>query len=154
MSRIAYLAIAMAAPFLGCSPAHAQGVGGAGVSGAYARPEGFESHDTASEPAMRDKLINGIRADSVDKSADATRASAAYSAPAGPKDIVAGSVLNDRRGKPMGTVEAVDADGVVVGNGTASIKVPHDAFGRNKKGLMLDVTKDEFDSMIAKANGQ
>ncbi len=144
------LLAAAVAPLFACGLASAQTMNG--VSGAYARNSDLDPHDTASEPSMRDKLINGIREDSVNRSAAAARANAAYAIPAGPHDIVAGAGVNDYRGKPLGTVEAVQADGAVISNGTGHVLIQFDAFGRNRKGLMLDVSKDEFDRMVAKAN--
>jgi hypothetical protein len=129
-------------------------VGGAGVSGAYARPQGLEPHDTASEPSDRDRTINGVFNNSVDKSAAAARANSNYAVPARPSDLVAGAAVNDLRGQSLGSIEAVQSDGVVIFNGTARIKIPLDAFGRNRKGLMLDLTRKQFDQMVTEANAK
>jgi hypothetical protein len=32
------------------------------------------------------------------------------------------------------------------------VKIPSDAFGHNKRGLLLDMTKAQFDQIVAKAN--
>jgi len=70
--------------------------------------------------------------------------------PAAPADIVAGSALTDSKGQPIGTVESVDAEGAVVASGTSRIRLRLDAFGKNKNGLLLGITKAEFDAAVAK----
>ena len=74
--------------------------------------------------------------------------------PATAADIVAGSALSDSTGNPIGTVESVDAEGAIVANGTTRIRVPLESFGKNSKGLLLPITKAEFDSLVAKATAQ
>jgi hypothetical protein len=32
------------------------------------------------------------------------------------------------------------------------VKIPSNAFGHNKRGLLLDMTKSDFDKIVAKAN--
>ncbi len=75
------------------------------------------------------------------------------SAAAAPADIVIGKEVRDRKGKVVGLVEAVDADGAVVSTGPARVKVPLDAFGKSAKGLMIGITKAEFDTLVASATG-
>ena len=36
--------------------------------------------------------------------------------------------------------------------GTAKVKIPADAFGHNKAGLLLDMTKAQFEQIVTKAN--
>jgi hypothetical protein len=83
------------------------------------------------------------------KAARAARQNAAVAATAA--DIVAGTKLNDSKGEPIGTVETVEADGAVVASGTTRIKVPLESFGKNKNGLLLGITKAEFDALVANA---
>ena len=71
--------------------------------------------------------------------------------PATAADIVAGSQLSDSKGEPIGTIESVDAEGAVVASGTTRIRVPLESFGKNSKGLLLGITKGEFDALVAKA---
>jgi hypothetical protein len=51
----------------------------------------------------------------------------------------------------MAKIEQVDADGVVVSMGTAKVKVPVEAFGHNKAGLLLDMTRAQFEQVVAQA---
>jgi hypothetical protein len=48
----------------------------------------------------------------------------------------------------MALVEKIDPDGAVLYNGAATVKVPLEAFGMNKKGLLLGMSKDQFDKMV------
>lgn len=67
-------------------------------------------------------------------------------------EVQSGKQVNDSQGVLIGLVEKVEPDGVIVTTGPSSIKVPVDAFGINKMGLLLDVTKQQFDQLVASAN--
>jgi hypothetical protein len=84
----------------------------------------------------------------------APKAKAEVAKPAAPAEIVAGSPLSDSKGQPIGTVESVDAQGAIVASGTTRIRVPLESFGKNSKGLLLGITKAEFESLVAKATAQ
>jgi hypothetical protein len=66
-------------------------------------------------------------------------------------ELIAGAVVNDKTGAPMSKIVEVDADGVVVSMGIAKVKVPAQAFGHNKAGLLLDMTKAQFEQVVAQA---
>jgi hypothetical protein len=115
-------------------------------------PAGSGPEDRASEPSPIDRIILGVRADSVEKSAAAARAKQARARPAKPSEITAGSTVNDPSGDRLATIEGVAPDGAVLFNGSARVKVPLDAFGHNRKGLLLDMSKTQFDDLVAAAN--
>jgi hypothetical protein len=46
-------------------------------------------------------------------------------------------------------VEKVEGAEAVLRSGTAVVKVPLEGFGINKKGLLLNLTKPQFDQMVA-----
>ena len=71
--------------------------------------------------------------------------------PAKANELVAGALINDKTGAPMAKIAQVDADGVVVSMGIAKVKVPAQAFGHNKAGLLLDMTKAQFEQVVAQA---
>lgn len=71
--------------------------------------------------------------------------------PATAADIKPGSPLRDIKGVPIGTVAELDADGVVVATGTAKIKVPLMGFGKDDRGLLLNLTAARFNELVAKA---
>jgi len=72
--------------------------------------------------------------------------------PATKDELTPGATVNDKTGVAIAKVEQVDADGVVVSMGAAKVKVPAEAFGHNKGGLLLDMTKAQFEQVVAQAN--
>jgi hypothetical protein len=72
--------------------------------------------------------------------------------PAKVAELAAGAAVNDKTGVLIARIDKVDADGVIVSAGAAKVKIPTDAFGHNKTGLLLDMTKAQFDQIVAKAN--
>ena len=73
--------------------------------------------------------------------------------PATQADIVAGTEIRDNKGVPIGTVDRLDADGVVVATTSGRVKVPLEAFGKDSKGLVFAISKAEFDQMLAATTG-
>jgi hypothetical protein len=74
--------------------------------------------------------------------------------PATQADIVAGSEIRDNKGVPIGKVDRLDADGVVVATTGGRVKIPLDAFGKDDKGLVFAISKAEFDQMLAGVSSQ
>ena len=72
--------------------------------------------------------------------------------PATTADFKVGSSLRDIKGVPIGTISEVDADGVVVDTGTTKIKVPAMGFGKDSQGLLLNLTAERFNALIAQAH--
>jgi hypothetical protein len=72
--------------------------------------------------------------------------------PATKDELTPGAVVNDKAGVAIAKVQQVDPDGVVVSMGAAKVKVPAEAFGHNKGGLLLDMTKAQFEQVVAQAN--
>jgi len=68
------------------------------------------------------------------------------------KELALGATVNDKTGAAIATISSVDPDGVILSSGSMKVKVPSNAFGHNKAGLLLDTTKGEFEQMVAKAN--
>lgn len=73
--------------------------------------------------------------------------------PAKADELTLGARVNDKTGVAIATILSIDPDGVVVSDGKSKVKVPADAFGHNKAGLLLDLSKAEFEQIVAKANG-
>lgn len=78
------------------------------------------------------------------KSSRATPASAA--------DIQPGKMLRDKSGVQIGTVELVNADGVLVNTGQTKIMVPLVAFGKDDQGLLLGITAAKFTELVSSAH--
>ena len=72
--------------------------------------------------------------------------------PAKADELIVGAAVNDKTGVAIAKIEQVDADGVVVSSGMSKVKVPADAFGHNRAGLLLDMSKSQFDQIVASAS--
>jgi len=72
--------------------------------------------------------------------------------PAKASDVVAGSEVRDSKGVMLGTIDSAGAAEAVVAATGGKVAVPLDSFGKNGKGLLLPVTKAQFDAMVAEAN--
>jgi hypothetical protein len=72
--------------------------------------------------------------------------------PAKPGEVTAGRAVHDARGVPLGTVESAGMSAAVVATSVGKVEVPLDSFGLNAKGLLLGLTKAEFDALVADAN--
>jgi hypothetical protein len=113
----------------------------------YKPPSGDIDNPNLSNSAIRDEQIfKATRDAEMDRLAKKARAVAAK-----PSDVVAGREVRDSRGVLVGTVESVDAQGAVVAAGAGRVMVPLEAFGVNKYGLILEVTKAEFETLVANA---
>jgi hypothetical protein len=69
-----------------------------------------------------------------------------------PADITVGAPLRDVNGQPIGKVDSVAADGVVIDSGQSKVKVPLVAFGVDNNGLVLGITFTKFNEIVAKAH--
>lgn len=68
-----------------------------------------------------------------------------------PSDLTVGSKVSDIKGVPVGTIESVDADSAVVVTAAGKVKLGIDTFGKNQDGLLLAVTKAQFDAAVQAA---
>jgi hypothetical protein len=105
-------------------------------------------------PSSTNALDQYLQRRSMQDLTDVQRAAISKLGPARPakKDELAiGASVNDNTGAPMAKIAEVDADGVVVSMGMAKVKVPVQAFGHNKAGLLLDMTKAQFEQVVAQA---
>jgi len=73
--------------------------------------------------------------------------------PAKADELKVGADISDSQGADVGYIKAIDPDGVVVSTAGGEVKVPADAFGMNKKGLLIGMKKADFDKLVASANG-
>ena len=131
---------------------HAQSVpGSAGMGGdPYTRPSTMDPNDKAADSAM-EQLRRGLQ-DKQHADAIAAARSGGRARPAKAEEVVAGAALMDKTGTAIGTVESVEADGAIVATLAGKVKVPLEALGKNKKGLLVDLSKSEFDGLVAQAN--
>lgn len=102
-----------------------------------------------SNSAFNHVVGTGVKSTIADAPAPAKKAvSVAEARPASAGDITVGATLRDKDGVQIGTVESVDAGGVVVNTGQTKIKVPLVAFGKNGQGLLLGITAARFQDLI------
>jgi hypothetical protein len=153
------IAMAAAALLLG-GTAHGQAgmappgtsIGVPGSNNSGARPSEMGEHDNLSVPSPADQVRLGAQAADTDRAAARARSGRGEAVPATPADVVAQAVVSDKAGQTIGTIESVDADGAVVATLAGKVKVPLDAFGKNGKGLLIAMTKKDFEALVAKAN--
>jgi hypothetical protein len=113
------------------------------------RNSDLSMHDSA--PDLHDQLLKYRERERSDK-IRAQSHNGGPSRPAHKDELTTGAVINDKTGAAIAKIDQVDADGVVVYNGVAKVKVPAAAFGHNKAGLLLDMTKADFEQVVASAN--
>jgi hypothetical protein len=109
------------------------------------------AHDNFSTPDIHDQLLKQREREQSDQ----IRAHANQpgpSRPAKPSELLAGATVNDKTGLALAKIDSVDKDGIVLSMGTAKVKVPAEAFGHNKAGLLLDMTKAQFEQLVTRAN--
>ncbi|HEX6783323.1 MAG TPA: hypothetical protein VF098_01535 [Sphingomicrobium sp.] len=124
-----------------------------GPAGPYPdiRNSDLGAHDSFSTPDTHDALLKQRERELSDR-IQAERQGGGPSRPAKSSELSAGAPINDKKGIAIAKIDEVDADGVVVSSAIGKIKVPAGAFGHNRVGLLLDMTKAEFDQIVAKAN--
>ena len=84
---------------------------------------------------------------------NATKSAGKFGAarPATAAELIAGATVSDNSGAVIAKIETVEPDGVVVSTATGKVKIPADAFGHNKAGLLLGISKAQFDQVVAQA---
>jgi hypothetical protein len=110
-----------------------------------------EMGDTATNPSDYDRINRATQ--NLDAQGKARQPQPGRTRPANAAEILLGSEVRDKRNKPVGTIEMVEADGAVVVTAAGKVKVPLEAIGTDGKGLIIGITKAEFDKLVAAANG-
>lgn len=108
------------------------------------------AHDSFTTPDIHDQLLRQRERELSDR-VRASR-SAGRSRAAKPSELLVGAAVNDKAGIAIAKIDEVDPDGVILATLKGKVKVPTDAFGHNNAGLLLDMTKTQFDQVVAKAS--
>ena len=87
-----------------------------------------------------------------DTDAEAGAAGAGEIVVATPADLQAGVAVLDPQGGMVGTVEQVEADGAIVSTGNVRAKMPLESFGKNNRGLVISMTRADFEAAVAARN--
>ena len=61
-------------------------------------------------------------------------------------DVKAGVSVYDQKGKLVGTIDSVTADGAVVSTGKVKASIPVSSFAKGDNGLVISMTKAEIDA--------
>lgn len=99
----------------------------------------------ADSPAAADTAPAG------DAAAPASPAAAAPTAAATQADLKAGATVFDSAGATVGTIQSVTANGAVVASGKLRAEVPTASFAKNANGLVIGITKAEFEAAVNRA---
>ena len=140
--------LAASAIFILPAAAHAQGAPAAPAVGG-----GPAAGSTDASRAARD--TNAVREDynrlagSQDRKKKGKKVTAV---PAKAEEVVAGKVVSSLKGELLGTVEAVEADGAIVTTAKGKVKIPLEGFGRTDQGLVLAISKEEFEAAVVSAH--
>ena len=150
---------ALAAP----SAVGAQVMGG-GAAASSVPTGGVRSQDVAAANRQIDNDYNTLAGRGVkvtDKSRSDSRRKPASAAPATAADIKAGAQVRDIKGALVGTIAVLTANEVaavpnqaVIDTGQTKIGVPLSAFGKDDKGLMLSITAEKFNQLVAQARAK
>ena len=152
MNRIAFPRFVPLASIMLAAAASAQ-------SGSFSPPPLSAPSAPASSTAADDAATRSMSAErrwQTDAVRDAERPASSRknaSRPAKAEELTAGATIADNKGVELGYIKSVEPDGVVVATTAGQIKVPADAFGKNSKGLLIGMSKADFDKLVAQATG-
>ena len=151
MKTILKLALGASAVAMSAGVAHAQAAnpapdsGGGLTQNAQVR-NGGDTFDRDVQRA-RDEAVANQRSGGKNNTNNRARNVAAQ-----PDDVVPGADVRDPKGVVVGQVESVSMSAAVVVTEVGKVEVPLEAFGKNSKGLMIPMTKADFDKAVAEAN--
>jgi hypothetical protein len=137
-----------AALTVGAGAAHAQGMRST-PTGSYTTtplPPSTDTGDTS------DRDILKARDDAVAKARDRAVSKHVSGVPAKPGDVAVGSEVRDSKGALVGVIESVSMGAAVLKADGGAVAVPLEAFGKNGRGLLIGMPKDDFDKLVAEAN--
>lgn len=139
--------LAASAIFILPAAAHAQGAPAAPAVGG-----GPAAGSTDASRAARD--TNAVREDynRLAGSQNRKKGKKVTAVPAKAEEVVAGKVVSSLKGELLGTVEAVEADGAIVTTAKGKVKIPLEGFGRTDQGLVLAISKEEFEAAVVSAH--
>jgi hypothetical protein len=137
----------------------------AGAQGAPSAPTGgVRSQDVAAANRQIDNDYNilagrGVKVTNQSTRTDIKHKKNASVVPATAADIKAGTQVRDIKGVPVGTIAALasnevvaDPNQAVIDTGQTKIGVPLSAFGKDDKGLLLSITAEKFNQLVAQVH--
>lgn len=122
---------------------------GAAIAQPAAAPEAGAAQTTTAPAAAP---AAGSATATAGPAATATTANpAAPTALATAQDIKAGATVFDSAGATLGTIEKVTDTGAVIAAGELRAEVPTASFAKNDRGLVIGLTKAEFEAAVNNA---
>ena len=131
------------------------GAGGAPANAGAARPQDIAAANRQVDSDYNTLAARGVAVNNMDRKG-AKRVSAV---PATAADIKAGAQVRDIKGVAIGTIATLgpneitaDSEQTVIDTGHGKVGVPLSAFGKDDKGLLLSITAQAFNQLVAQAN--
>jgi hypothetical protein len=137
----------------------------AGAQGAPTAPTGgVRSQDVAAANRQVDNDYNtlagrGVKVNNKDRADSKTVQKRGSVGPATAADIKAGAEVRDIKGVPVGTIAVLASNEVVadptqavIDTGQTKIAVPLSAFGKDDRGLLLSITAEKFNQLVAQVH--
>jgi len=146
------LFVAAAAMSLGAGAAHAQAGGApanpapasAGLMGENSAVRNGGDTMDRDAAAARDEAMAKARARDSGKKAPRT-------VPATAQDVTVGSDVRDAKGVHVGVIASVSLGSAALKADGGTVEVPLEAFGKDSKGLLIGMSKADFDRLVADA---
>ncbi len=137
--------------FAGATAASAQAAGspGGGLPGTGDSTK-ISQGNRANNAEYNHLIATGDDKPKKDQAAQAQHAPVAATA----QDIKAGASLRDIKGVTIGKIVSVDGDQAIVDTGQTKIGIPVIAFGKDGNGLLIAMTADKFNELVAKAHAK
>ena len=144
-----------AASLFAANAVAAQTPPGGGTVPGHAQPVlGTEKNDSMRMSAVdRAARVAADRAVRESREGSEKAARSGRARPANAADLTVGAEVRDSEGVPIGTIELVDAAGVQILSEGRRARLPADAFGKDRHGLLIGITKAEFDKAVAASFG-
>ena len=102
---------------------------------------------------MKFKLLLGVLA-MAGTPALLTAPAFAQAAPSAAVQVTAGATVYGPQGAEVGKIEKVDGPNAVINTGSHSAAIPVSAFGKNEKGLLVSMTREQLDAAVEAATAK
>jgi hypothetical protein len=145
---------------LGVLSALALAAGGAGIANAQSVPAGpLPGAGDSSKISNSNRETNSdynhlVGSTGVKQTTDVKIQSKHKAVPATAADVKAGAAVRGTDGVQVGTVVSSDANSVVLDTGQSKISVPLMGFGKDDKGLLINMTSAHFAELAAQAHAR
>lgn len=152
---VRFIAISAAAVLL-AAPAIAQPGGGSAApppasTGVPGNVESGENTGDTAASSTYQQLRRMEEETDRQRTAQAARSKYGRAVPAKASEVLVQATVYDPSGETVGTIDSVDADGAVVATAVGKVKIPLNAFGKNRQGLLVGVSKKDFEAQVTKA---